>query len=72
MSERRGNKKPRFPRKQWRPGQQERVESPKKGKGAHRRRGECRATEDEIEESLGDGERPPTGPDEDGGSPEGG
>jgi len=71
MSERRGNKKPRFPRKQWRPGQQERVESPKKGKGAHRR-GERRATEDEIEESLGDGERPPTGSDEDGGSPEGG
>jgi len=67
MSERRRDKKPRFPRKQWRPGQQERVENPKKGKGTYRRGGDRRATEDETEESRGRGfPTPPERPAEDG------
>ena len=55
MARRRKRDKPRFPRKQWRPGQQERVESPKKGKGTYRRGGDRRATGGEIEESLDGG-----------------
>jgi hypothetical protein len=58
MAKRRKAAKPRFPRKQWRPGQQERVENPKKGKGAYRRGGGRRATEGEIEESLDGGLSP--------------
>ena len=55
MAGRRKRDKPRFPRKQWQPGQQERVESPKKGKGTYRRGGDRRATGGEIEESLDGG-----------------
>jgi len=67
MAGRRKRDKPRFPRKQWQPGQQERVESPKKGKGACRRGGDRRATEGEIEESLNGGlPTPPERPGEEG------
>ena len=52
MSERRRDKKPRFPRKQWQPGQQERVENPKKGKGTYRRGRHRRRTEKETEDLL--------------------
>ena len=37
MHNKRGPKKPRFPRKQWVAGQAPRVETPAKGKGSYRR-----------------------------------
>ena len=67
MAGRRKRDKPRFPRKQWQPGQQERAESPKKGKGTYRRGGDRRATGGEIEESLDGGLSPrPERPGEEG------
>jgi hypothetical protein len=57
MSERRRDKKPRFPRKQWQPGQQERVENPKKGKGTYRRTRTRREVDNKMEETL-DGKEP--------------
>jgi hypothetical protein len=42
-------KKPRFPRRQWLPGQAPRIETPKKGKGSYDRRREERATQAEAE-----------------------
>jgi len=37
MSAKRAPKKPKFPRRKWALGQQERVETPKKGKGSYHR-----------------------------------
>ena len=42
MHNKRGPKKPRFPRKQWVAGQAPRVEKPKKGRGSYDRRQEKR------------------------------
>jgi len=52
MARRRKQDKPRFPRRRWQPGQQERVETPKKGKGSYRRGGHHRRTDEEIEDVL--------------------
>ena len=41
-------KKPRFPRRQWLPGQAPRIETPKKGKGSYDRRGEKHRTRTEV------------------------
>ena len=50
MSEKRP-KRPKFPRRQWLPGQTERVEPPKKGAGYDRPR-ERQDTDKEIGEDL--------------------
>jgi len=55
-AKRRKRTKPRFPRRQWRPGQQERVETPKKGKGAYRRSHERRHSDEEAAEAFEEGE----------------
>jgi len=47
-------KKPRFPRRQWLPGQAPRVETPTKGKGSYDRRGEKRQTQTEVEGEIED------------------
>ncbi|HUX00008.1 MAG: hypothetical protein WBD63_05390 [Phycisphaerae bacterium] len=49
-AKRRKSAKPKFPRRRWQPGQQERVETPKKGKGSYRRG--RRRTDEEIEDVL--------------------
>jgi len=49
-AKRRKRDKPRFPRKQWQPGQQERVETPKKGKGSYRRSRERRRVDEQMED----------------------
>jgi len=54
MAGKRNGKKPRrpkFPRRRWKPGQVERVEKPVKGSGYERRR-QQRDAEQEIEEGL--------------------
>jgi hypothetical protein len=60
MSDR--DEKPKFPRRRWRPGQQERVEQPREGKGSYDRSREREETEREVNEALE--ETPP--PDEEG------
>jgi len=40
---------PRFPRRRWSPGQAERTQTPKKGKGSYDRGGEKRAAKDEAD-----------------------
>ena len=62
MSKRRSQKKPRFPRQRWRPGQQERAETPKKGKGAYRRSHERRHADEEAAEVFDEGEPESAGP----------
>jgi hypothetical protein len=57
-AKRRKQDKPRFPRKQWQPGQQERVETPKKGKGTYRRTRARRDVDNAMEETLDGGEDP--------------
>jgi hypothetical protein len=48
-------KKPRFPRRQWLPGQAPRVEKPKKGKGSYDRNREDRALRKDVEKEVGEG-----------------
>ena len=48
MHNKRGPKKPRFPRKQWVAGQAPRVEKPKKGRGSYDRRRVKREALDEL------------------------
>lgn len=55
MAAKKDRKKPKFPRKKWKPGHAPRVEPPKKGKGASYRRLDERAEADEI---IEDAERP--------------
>lgn len=45
---------PRFPRKRWTEGQAPRVETPEKGKGAYRRRGESEEKAEAADEALED------------------
>jgi len=51
-AKRRKRDKPRFPRKQWQPGQQERIETPKKGKGTYRRSRERRRVGEQVEDVI--------------------
>ena len=57
MHNKRGPKKPRFPRKQWVAGQAPRVEKPKKGRGSYDRRGEKREVSGEVEDLPAANER---------------
>lgn len=71
MAERDEAKKPRFPRRKWRPGQQERIETPKKGRGAYRRQRQRKETDQQVgewEEQIG---QEPPGQDEEAGDGEG-
>jgi hypothetical protein len=52
-AKRRKQDKPRFPRKQWQPGQQERVDTPKKG-GPYDRRQEKREEGRKVDRQLHD------------------
>jgi len=45
---RRRRDKPQFPRKQWQPGQQERIEKPRKGRGSYDRTRQKRDDKEEI------------------------
>jgi hypothetical protein len=53
MAKRRKADKPRFPRRRWQPGQQERVETPKKGKGSYRRDRQRRRAGEEVDDAIG-------------------
>jgi hypothetical protein len=58
MAAKKGHKKPKFPRKKWKPGQAPRVEPPKKGKGASYRRTEEEAeAEEEVADYQADDEK---------------
>jgi hypothetical protein len=54
MPRRERRKKPKFPRRKWRPGQQERTQPPKKGRGSSYRRPAARRRAQRDAEEAGE------------------